>query len=185
MQLTYFKRYRMEIDLVDRDLSAPTTPSDYQFLPWDASLLEAYAIAKYASFQGELDVNVFPCLGELSGCRRLMLEISRKPGFVPEATWLLAHRPHGGKPDYCGTIQGIRHRSGMGAIQNVGIAPAHRDAGLGTRMMLYCLDGFRRAGIDRVYLEVTAENDGAMRLYHRLGFITARTVFKAVETTYS
>ena len=45
--------------------------------------------AKYLSFHSEIDANVFPCLGEYDGCVRLMQEISRKDGFLPEATWLV------------------------------------------------------------------------------------------------
>ncbi|MHC4181162.1 MAG: GNAT family N-acetyltransferase [Planctomycetota bacterium] len=186
MDLTYFKRYRMEIDLVDRDFSRASPPAGYRFLSWDASLLEAFAEAKYLSFRGEIDSNVFPCLGELSGCRRLMGEIARKRGFLPEATWLAVYSPEGrGRPEYCGTVQGIRDRAGLGAVQNLGITPAHRDSGLGTCLLFRALEGFRRAGLTRVYLEVTAQNDGAIRLYRRLGFTMVKTVFKAVETAYA
>ena len=182
MDSTYFKRYRMEIDLAGRDLAAGPLPPGYRFVPWHESLLDAFAEAKYLSFRDELDANVFPCLGDPAGCRRLMSEISRKPGFLAEATWLLVYTPpDGGSVENCGTVQGIRDRQGLGAIQNLGIAPAHRDAGLGTRLLFRALEGFRRAGLSRVHLEVTAENEGAIRLYRRLGFVTAKTVFKAAE----
>jgi ribosomal protein S18 acetylase RimI-like enzyme len=185
MDLTYFKRYRMEIALAGRDFSWEQ-PAGYRFLPWDPVLVDAFAEAKYLSFRDEIDADVFPCLGELAGCRRLMGEIARKPGFLPEATWLAVYQPVGRRrPEYCGTIQGIRDRTGIGAIQNVGITPAHRDCGLGTGLLFRGLEGFRRAGLARVYLEVTAQNDGAIRLYRRLGFTTVKTVFKAVETAYS
>ena len=36
------------------------------------------------------------------------------------------------------------------------------------------LQGFRDSGVERVYLEVTAENQGAIRLYERLGFRTVK-----------
>jgi ribosomal protein S18 acetylase RimI-like enzyme len=186
MDLTYFKRYRMEIELADRGLPPAPPPEGYHFVPWDDSLLEAFAEAKYLSFRSEIDANVFPCLGELAGCRRLMSEIARKPGFLPEATWLAVCSPADGRrPEYCGTVQGIRDRAGLGAIQNLGIAPAHRDIGLGTSLLYRALEGFRRAGLSRVYLEVTAQNDGAIRLYRRLGFTLVKTVFKAVEVAYS
>jgi hypothetical protein len=182
MQLTYFKRFRMEIDLRGRPLPEPTLPPGYQFVPWSDELVDDSARTKYLSFRDEMDANVFPCLGELEGCRRLMNEIRRKPGFLPGTTWLLAHRsPRRATRDYCGTVQGIRDRRGLGAIQNVGITPGHRGNGLGSQLLWQSLRGFRHAGIERVYLEVTSNNLAAIRLYHRLGFESIKTVFKAVE----
>lgn len=90
MVLTYFKRYRMEIELRHLDRSVPRVPDGYTLLPWSKSLLELHAEVKYRSFRNEIDANVFPCLGELAGCRRLMREIARKGGFLERATWLAA-----------------------------------------------------------------------------------------------
>jgi hypothetical protein len=181
MGLTYFKRFRMEIDL--SDLSAPPTrlPPGYRFVAWRPDLLPAHAEAKYNSFRSEVDANVFPCLGDYDGCVRLMQEISHKEGFLPEATWLVV--TDNGNSEFCGTIQGIRDRSGMGAIQNLGIVPEHRNRGLGSHLMHKSLEGFRRANLSRAFLEVTAQNEGAIKLYRRLGFVKARTVYKAVEVT--
>ena len=185
MGLTYFKRYRMEIDLAGRDIAWPVLPPGYRLWAWEPKLVEAHAEAKYFSFRDEMDTSVFPCLGEREGCRRLMTEISGKPGFLPEATWLAIHRAGGRRPEYCGTVQGVRDRQGRGAVQNLGITPPHRNGGLGTALLFKSLRGFRAAGVRRVHLEVTARNLGAIRLYHRLGFRTAKTVFKAVEVVYS
>jgi ribosomal protein S18 acetylase RimI-like enzyme len=185
MGLTYFKRYRMEIDLADRDLSA-AVPAGYRFLPWEDSLLEAHTEAKYLSFRDEIDANVFPCFGDLAGCRRLMREIAHKGGFVPEATWLAVYR--GGvraEGEICGTVQGIRDRHEMGSLQNLGITPPHRNRRVGTSLLFRALEGFVQAGLTRVHLEVTAENQGAIRLYRRVGFRTVKTVFKAAETVCS
>jgi ribosomal protein S18 acetylase RimI-like enzyme len=186
MDLNYFKRYRMEIDLFGRDFKPKLMPEGYSFLPWDNSLLEAFAVAKYYSFRNEIDAQVFPCLGDLDGCRRLMSEIIHKPGFLPQASWLGIYLPPGSRQsEYFGTIQGLTDKSGMGAIQNLGITPEHRGLGLGTCLLTHSLEGFRQAGIRRVFLEVTAQNTGAIRLYRRLGFITIKTVYKAVEPAYS
>jgi ribosomal protein S18 acetylase RimI-like enzyme len=185
VDITYFKRYRMEIDLRGRDLAA-TLPSGYCLLPWEEPLLDRFAEIKYHSFRGEIDSNVFPCLGELAGCRRLMAEIVRKPGFLPNATWLAARLPEDGEPlKYCGTIQGIVDNTGMGAIQNLGTVPKHRGNGVGTCLLMRALQGFRQAGVVRVHLEVTAQNSGAIGLYRRVGFVTVKTVFKAAEAAYS
>ncbi|MBN2577467.1 MAG: GNAT family N-acetyltransferase [Pirellulales bacterium] len=182
MDIQYFKRYRMEIKLAGREfLSRPMAP-EYRFYPFSQALLEGFALAKYRSFRQEPDVQIFPCLGELEGCRKLMTEIVRKPGFTAQATWLAIYYPvpHA-QPEYCGTIQGIRDPTGRGAIQNLGVTPEHRAGGLGTNLLSRCLEGFRRSGVHRVQLEVTAHNAPAIRLYRRMGFFTVKTVYKTVE----
>jgi ribosomal protein S18 acetylase RimI-like enzyme len=186
MDLAYFKRFRMEIDLSGRDLTPASAPSDYRFLPWQASLLDAFARAKFLSFREEIDTAVFPCLADFDGCQRLMREIAGKPGFLPEATWLVV-RSHfvGARPEFCGTVQGVRERHGVGAIQNLGVVDKHRRNGLGMALLSRALAGFRQAGTRRVYLEVTAQNNDAIRLYRRAGFTTVRVVYKAVEAEYS
>jgi len=198
MALTYFKRFRMEFELARLDARRDRLPEGYRFVPWHPGLLEAHATTKYESFRHEIDANVFSCLGEYDGCFRLMTEISRKEGFLPQATWLLAYvepspdsDPWSVRSDsdtmnfaattFCGTVQGIEDRFGYGAIQNLGVVPEHRGRGLGSVLLMKALEGFRRAGLKRAYLEVTAQNEGAVRLYRRLGFVKARTVYKAVE----
>ncbi len=197
MGLTYFKRFRMEIDLRGRDFCDPPLPAGFCFIPWDRSHLEAHAEAKYHSFREEIDSNVFPCLGDYSGCLHLMEEIAAKPGFLPGATWLVAcdsgeprlittasdlDRP--GPTRYCGTVQGVIDRSGMGAIQNLGVVPDYRGLGLGKALMARALTGFQNAGLRRAFLEVTAQNSSAVQLYKRLGFARSRTVYKVSEVAY-
>ena len=102
------------------------------------------------------------------------------------ATWLLEYRTDVTEEvEYCGTVQGIRDKNGFGAIQNLGITPPHRGHGLGTYMLFHALHGFHRAGLRRAYLEVTAQNTGAVRLYRRLGFRKVRTVYKAAEVAFA
>lgn len=181
MGLTYFKRYRMEIDLETGLLAAPNPPPQYQLVPFDPSLLREHALAKYHSFRYELDVHVFPCLGRRDGCLRLMREISRRDGFVPEATWLVRHRCRAsGRIEAIGTVQGIGSDR-WGAIQNLGVCQSHRGLGLGTTLMLAAAAGFRSLGLTRMHLEVTTDNTAALRLYQRLGFRRARVVYKASE----
>jgi RimJ/RimL family protein N-acetyltransferase len=173
-RVRYFKRYRMEIDL--NGLPPLELPPGYTFLGWHAGLLTAHAETLYASFFQSVDVIVFPSLGDRAGCRNLMSEIIRRPSFEPWATWLLTHGD-----EYIGTVQGIRERSGMGAIQNIGIVWAHRGRGLGSALLLQALHGFRLSGLGRAFLEVTAENDAAVRVYRRMGFRRRKTLYKAVE----
>jgi ribosomal protein S18 acetylase RimI-like enzyme len=184
MSVSYFKRYRMELDLRGRRFLPMFVPSGYRLLAWKPELLEDHAAAKYESFRQEIDAEVFDCLAELNGCQRLMHEIYQKEGFLPEATWLAIYGA-GGDMEACGTIQGIRATHKYGAIQNVGITPRHRGRGVGTALISAALMGFQQAGLSRAYLEVTAQNDRAVRLYKQLGFRRTKTLFKAVELAYS
>jgi ribosomal protein S18 acetylase RimI-like enzyme len=176
MSLAYFKRFRMEISLYDPP-SIPRLPDGYFWVPWDESLVEHHAEVKFHSFHEEIDATVFPSLSHRPGCVNLMSEIRRRHGFLPEATWLVACGDC-----CCGTVQGIRERSGRGAIQNLGVIPSHRGRGIGSALVLQALHGFRRAGLGAAVLEVTAQNDAAVRLYRRLGFRFRKTVYKTVET---
>jgi hypothetical protein len=87
--MPYVRRFRMELDLADSRPAAPTLPAGYHWLPWHASLLHRHAEVKYHSFHDEIDSQVFPCLGEIVGCRRLMKEIARHEGFLAQTTWLI------------------------------------------------------------------------------------------------
>jgi ribosomal protein S18 acetylase RimI-like enzyme len=186
MGLTYFKRYRMEIDLGGMLFRPDPLPNGYELVPWNESLTLEHAAVKYECFCLEMDAIVFPCLGDREGCQRLMREISAREGFVPQATWLLSYTDGSRRRrEYCGTVQGVRDGSTYGAIQNLGITPSHRGQGLGTALLYAALTGFREKGIARVYLEVTAQNIGAVRLYQRLGFRRMRTVYKAAEVAYA
>jgi ribosomal protein S18 acetylase RimI-like enzyme len=176
MSIVYFKRFKMEVDLYEAP-PMPLLPRGYSWAPWSEDLAEAHAEVKYYCFQEEVDANVFPSLGSRQGCHLLMREISRKAGFLPEATWLILC-PAG----YCGTVQGVRERGAVGAIQNLGVMPMHRGLGLGKALMAMALHGFCRAGLGRAVLEVTAQNEAAVKLYRSLGFRSLKTVYKAVET---
>jgi hypothetical protein len=171
--------------LRDRRLTPVNVPLGYWLIPWRPERLADHAQAKYQSFRHEIDADIFSCLSDLNGCYRLMQEISLKEGFLPEATWLAAYRSGSGETEYCGTIQGIRATHNYGAIQNIGITPPHRGRGLGTALICAALTGFQWIGLPRAYLEVTAQNERAVRLYKRLGFRRTKTLFKAVELAYS
>lgn len=175
MKLTYFKRFRMELDL--RHPRPPAElPAGFYWLPWAEPLREVHAEVKYLAFRGEMDALVFPSLADRLGCRELMGAIRERPGFCPAATWLVA----GG--DGCvGTVQGVIDESGHGGIQNLGVMAAYRGKGLGKALLLKALAGFVAAGARRAFLEVTARNESAVRMYRELGFRNYKTVYRAVS----
>ncbi len=179
---SYFKRFRMEIDLHAASLPVPSLPAGYRWQAWNPEVLERHAWAKWESFRSEIDSHVFECLGDYLGCLRLMQEIYNRDTFLANATWLISQDSQRGKlPHDCATIQGLAQAGQLGSIQNVGVVPGHRGLGLGRALVLKSLEGFRVAGMNRVYLEVTAQNVPAVELYRSLGFRVTRTVYKAVE----
>lgn len=190
MATTYFKRYRMELRL-DRMTNppdvAPSLPEGFEMVAWTPRLVGQHADIKYESFRDEIDAHVFPCLGDLDGCRHLMREISGRPDFLPAATWLACRRidigTRGLQP--CGTIQGLLASAREGAIQNLGVHPQCRDLGLGSHLLKAALVGFRDAGCRFVQLEVTVQNAAAIRLYERFGFRKVETLFKIADVQYA
>jgi ribosomal protein S18 acetylase RimI-like enzyme len=172
----------MEVDLRRWRRPPVAVRPGYRFLPWSPDLLDEHAEVKFLSFRDELDAVVFPCLGELESCQRLMQEISERDGFVPEATWLAIYAPAGARfSEPCGTIQAIRVQRNKANIQNIGVTPHHRGGGVGAGLILSSLCGLQQVGVPRVALEVTAENDVAVRLYRRLGFKVIKTLYKAAD----
>ena len=60
-------------------------------------------------------------------------------------------------------------------INNVAILPGLRGRGMGTALMHRVFEEAQRLGARRISLEVRASNEGARRLYDRLGFVVAGT----------
>lgn len=178
MPVRYIKRYQMVFDAEKTALPKPVLPNGFFWVPWSNSVLETHARVKFNGFRGEMDADLFPSFSQYESCLRLMHSIVSREGFLPAATCLIAfgepHRPL----EYCANIQGVRLRIDFGAIQNVAVVPGYRKRGLGHALLANCLHGFHRSGVVRVSLEVTAENDVAVRLYKRLGFQIVKTVFK-------
>jgi GNAT superfamily N-acetyltransferase len=175
LAITYYKRFRMEIDLRD-PLETPGLPDGFSWVPWEEPLLDRHAETKFRCFKGEVDAYIFPSLGDRHGCLRLMREIRRKPGFLPGATWLIA-----GKSGFIGTVQGVMDHGSIGAVQNVGVVAEYRGQGFGRALLQRALTGFHAAGLRKAYLEVTADNKSAVQLYRNVGFRKTKTLYKAVS----
>ena len=193
-KLRYFKRHRMELPLwrgnpprVPPDtpsclrpphtpLAAPELPEGFRWLAWDDSLLALHAEVKFQSFHQHEDSLVFASLATRTGCRDLMTAIRFRVGFCAEATWLVA-----GPDGAVGTIQGLLDENGYGGIQNLGVVPEYRGRGLGRALLLKALAGFASVGVPRAFLEVTATNLPAVRMYRAVGFRSYKTLYRGVE----
>jgi RimJ/RimL family protein N-acetyltransferase len=57
----------------------------------------------------------------------------------------------------------------------MGLLPAYRGQGLGTRLMALAIEASRASGLERVELAVFADNTRARRLYEKMGFAVEGT----------
>jgi len=63
-----------------------------------------------------------------------------------------------------------------GRIMTLDILPEARRYGLGSRLMSECEDRLRQRGCTEIYLEAAVDNHAALKLYHKLGYQTLRTL---------
>lgn len=61
----------------------------------------------------------------------------------------------------------LRHCGTLG----MGLLPEHRGQGLGRELITACIAKAQAAGITRIQLDVLANNERAIRLYERVGFV--------------
>lgn len=185
MSVQYVKRLQMAFDFATTPLPALEIPAGFRCVPWETKLLRSHADVKHRSFRDDLDGRIFPTFRDFDRCLRLMEAISSHSTFLPQATLLIATDPlpcetNGGFFEFVANIQGMRPDRELGAIQNVAVLPDYRRQKLGRALLLGSLHGFRKAGVRRVTLEVTAENVPAVRLYENLGFETFKAYFREI-----
>ena len=63
----------------------------------------------------------------------------------------------------------------QGELANLAITPARRGAGLGRRLLDHVLEVARKRGVEKLFLEVRASNEAALRLYRAHGFVEVGT----------
>jgi len=62
---------------------------------------------------------------------------------------------------------GVSHRGCLG----MGLLPPYRGRGIGRKLLEACIARSWEIGLTRIELEVRADNEHALRLYQRLGFV--------------
>jgi predicted N-acetyltransferase YhbS len=180
--IQYIKRLQMSFDFRKKNIPKLFLPDGFRFVSWDLHLLDIHADVKHRSFKDDTDAVIFPTFREYDRCLRLMESIATSHSFLPEATLLIAHGQENELVEYVANIQGMKHSPEVGGIQNVAVLPAYRRKGLGQALLYGALNGFRNAGLQKVSLEVTADNLPAVRLYHRVGFETFHAYFREFRT---
>jgi mycothiol synthase len=129
-----------------------------------------------------------------------ILSITREPGFDPNL-WLLAFVKEGtrkgdlllpeGESALAGFCtcdvtydqaphEGLDPAQPSGEIAFLGVLPEHRGKGLGLTLLRLAVGALLRKGCDNIHLAVSTDNERAVDLYRRAGFVEWRR-----STTYS
>lgn len=90
----------------------------------------------------------------------------------PAVALCLARREGGGPGDGLAPAGFALYRAvaGEAELLTVAVAPVARREGLGAGLLAACEDGARKAGAQRMFLEVAAGNAAARTLYDRTGY---------------
>jgi ribosomal protein S18 acetylase RimI-like enzyme len=62
------------------------------------------------------------------------------------------------------------HDGRRGYLQHVAVDPAYRNGGVGRRLVQHCLDVLKELGIEKVHIDVLAENQAAQEFWQHLGW---------------
>ncbi len=154
----------------------------------DIKVPEGYEVLAYPDAAGRwgpevvdkqwLDVNndAFSWHPEQGGWDQEKLDRAR------EADWF---RPEGVQLMYAGEeLAGFhwtkQHPDGTGEVYVVGLGSGYRGEGLGVPLLQTGLDHLKEAGSSQVILYVEADNEAAVKLYRRMGFVTheSHTVYR-------
>ena len=123
MAITYYKRFRMEIDL-DGPLQTLALPPQFSWVSWDESLLEQHAEVKFLAFHEEIDSHVFPCLGDRHGLRVGALADIERVAREPLIRSALGDAPFGpgAARERLGALGAQQLIAGMGATRTAALA---------------------------------------------------------------
>lgn len=130
----------------------------------------------YRSHSGSLDAALNLTYRTLPNCRSFVETLALRGGcgvFDGEAS--LAAEAGG---SLAGVLLASRLSTGAGHVCQVSVLPEAQGRGLGAALVVGSLHAFRREGLATASLSVTVANDGAYKLYRRLGF-TLRKAFAA------
>ncbi|MFQ5739132.1 MAG: GNAT family N-acetyltransferase [Acidobacteriota bacterium] len=144
-------------------------PAHFKILGWDPSFFMAAAEVIFDSYRDSADHRLCRDYQSLRGCVRFLRNLIESPGcgvFAPETSLVAV--------DDTGAVSGvlltslIGPRTGM--VPQVSVRKASQGEGLGTLLLnSYCCRAQAR-DFQRVALSVSEVNQGAYRLYRRLGF---------------
>jgi len=157
---------------LDEPVPVDPVPADskrFKIVAWDRRYFLPAADVIHRSYRASPDHRMCYDYQSREGCVRFLRNLVDNPGcgiFDPSTTRVALD----GDGRACGVIitSIIGPRTGM--IPQISIRPSHQGQGIGTALLRSYFEAARKSGLDSTTLSVSDANQGAFRLYARLGF---------------
>lgn len=150
----------------------------YRLEAWEPSLLSETARIIFLSYQNSSDWHLCSDYQSVRGCRRFLSNLVAGPGCgtfsAPDSLALFTS-----KGDLIAVLLVTQIAPDTVMIPQISVHPDHQRQGLGTLLLEHFLSA-NRGGNRRVSLSVSCPNQGALRLYERLGFRMRKEFFGLV-----
>jgi ribosomal protein S18 acetylase RimI-like enzyme len=161
--------------LVAKDGVEETHTSDFVIKPWQRRHDRQAARLLYETYRDHVDAVINDQYRSETGTTNLVENILYYQGcgeYLPNASWVAIHRS---TQQLAGLLilTAVRPRSGH--IPQIAVAKQFQSRRIGTTLMETAFAELERGGFREVSLTVTSLNQGALRLYERLGFQIFRT----------
>ena len=148
---------------------------DFLIKPWERRYDRDAARLLYEAYRDHVDAAINDQYRSVTGTTNLVENILYYQGcgdYLPNASWVAIHRS---TQQLAGllVLTAVRPRSGH--IPQIAVAKQFQSRGVGTALMESAFAELERGGFREVSLTVTNLNQGALRLYERLGFQTLHT----------
>ena len=151
------------------------SPSDFVIKPWQRRHDRDAARLLYETYRDHVDAVINDQYCSETGTTSLVENILYYRGcgeYLPDVSKVAIHRS---TQQLAGLLMLTAVRPGSGHIPQIAVAKQFQSRCIGTALMESAFAELERGGFHEVSLTVTQLNQGALRLYERLGFQTLRT----------
>ena len=150
---------------------------------WSMRRMDEAAQVIASAYQGHIDGDVNDQYQSVTGARRFLSNVVQYPGcgafFQPASC--VAIDVWTGRA--CGISLASMLSPGVGHITQICVVPTLKGKGLGYELLRRSLVALAEAGCRKASLTVTLANRDAVRLYERMGFVTAHAFSALVWDT--
>jgi ribosomal protein S18 acetylase RimI-like enzyme len=160
----------MRIDLRRAPLAEGRVRRPMYVDKWTDHYQEAAAQLIAAAYAGHVDSRINDQYRSVSGARRFLYNIVQYPGcgsFYRPASFAAFELP---SAKLCGISLASLVAPECGHITQICVTPGVRGTGIGHELLRQSLTTLRDMGCRSASLTVTAANESAVELYHRVGF---------------